>query len=172
MQDEMKWYHGVVAIVICCVVIFLGTQRGKELNQIEAVQAGQKIDSQEKEFWDKEIVKMRKDIEEWKTVKMNVSAYCPCEICCNGWSKIPISSGERKTASGHTIKIGDKFVAAPKNYPFGTEMIIKGYANNQVVKVLDRGGAIKDNKLDIYFDTHQKALNFGRKDILVKVRIK
>ena len=94
--------------------------------------------------------------------EMNVSAYCPCSKCCGKFA-------DGITASGHKIKLGDKFVAAPKNIPFGTMMSIQGCNNGFPVPVLDRGGAIKGNKLDVYFDTHQEALNWGRQSLMVKV---
>ena len=34
--------------------------------------------------------------------------------------------------------------------------------NGVVYTVEDRGGAIKGNRIDIFFTTHQDALNFGR----------
>jgi len=83
-----------------------------------------------------------------------VTAYCPCPKCCGkyGWGYT--------TASGHKIKAGDRFVAAPKDIAFGTILGVPGYG---VVPVLDRGGAIKGNRLDVYFPTHQEALNWGVK---------
>lgn len=107
----------------------------------------------------------------WKTISMKVTAYCPCKQCCEQWADVPVSSGKRKTASGHTISKGDKFVAAPRNYPFGTEMVIAGYAGGKVVKVEDVGGAIKDNKLDLYFDSHKTALIWGVRYVDVKVKV-
>lgn len=89
----------------------------------------------------------------------NVSAYCPCELCCGVYA-------DGITANGHVIEQGEKFVAAPSNIPFGTMIDIPGYGK---VPVLDRGGAIKGNKLDVYFDTHQKALEWGRQYLKVKV---
>jgi 3D (Asp-Asp-Asp) domain-containing protein len=35
--------------------------------------------------------------------------------------------------------------------------------------VQDRGGAITGNKIDIYFSSHQEALNFGRKTVEVTI---
>ncbi|UCC22663.1 MAG: 3D domain-containing protein [Planctomycetota bacterium] len=101
---------------------------------------------------------------EWQTVQMRVTAYCPCEQCCGEYS-------DGQTASGHNIQPGDAFVAADTQYPFGTEMVIEGYDNDQPVKVLDRGGAIKGNRLDVFFHTHQEALNWGVKYIDVKVQL-
>lgn len=102
---------------------------------------------------------------EWQTVRMRVTAYCPCEKCCGKYS-------DGVTACGHKIRIGDAFVAADKEYPFGTEMIIASYKNGQPVKVLDRGGAIFGNRLDVFFHSHQDALKWGVRHIDVKVRSK
>ncbi len=93
-------------------------------------------------------------------VFMNVSAYCKNSCCCGKWS-------DGVTASGHVIKEGDKFVAASKSIPFGTMVIVDGYNNNRPVPVRDRGSAIKGNRLDTYHDTHQLALNWGRKQCKV-----
>ena len=102
---------------------------------------------------------------EWRTVRMRVTAYCPCRKCCGQYS-------DGITACGHKIQPGDTFVAADGRYSFGTEMLIPGYSNNQPVKVLDRGGAIKGNKLDVFFATHQEALEWGVKRLDVKVHYK
>jgi len=96
---------------------------------------------------------------------MRVTGYCPCSKCCGEFA-------DGITANGHKIRPGDTFVAADKRYSFGTEMVIEGYSNSQTVKVLDRGGAIRGNKLDAFFHTHQQALEWGVKYIDVEVRVK
>jgi len=88
---------------------------------------------------------------------MEVTAYCGCEKCCG-----PNACGI--TASGYKIQVGDKLIAAPKNIPFSTKIYIPGYG---LATVKDRGGAIQGNKLDIYFDKHQEALNWGRQKLIV-----
>lgn len=100
---------------------------------------------------------------EYKTVLMRVTAYCPCEKCCGEYS-------DGVTASGHKIRPGDAFVAADKEYPFGTKMVIEGYKNSESVKVLDRGGAIRGNKLDVFFHSHREALKWGVRYLDVEVR--
>lgn len=99
----------------------------------------------------------------WVTISMRVTAYCPCEKCCGEWA-------DGVTANGHVIEPGDFFVAADSRFPFGTEMLIEGYNTSNTVKVYDRGGAIKGNKLDVFFHTHQEALEWGVRYIDVKVR--
>ena len=41
--------------------------------------------------------------------------------------------------------------------PYGTKVIIDGHE----YIVQDRGGVINGNRIDIYFESHQDALNFG-----------
>lgn len=97
-------------------------------------------------------------------IKMEVTAYCPCKMCC-GKNAMGI------TASGKPVSYNNgQFVAADTRLlPFGTKVIIPGYANETPVEVTDRGGLIKGNKLDVYFDDHQAALKWGRQIIEVEI---
>ncbi len=99
----------------------------------------------------------------WRTVQMRVTAYCPCRQCCGRYS-------DGNTACMHRIQPGDVFVAADKKYDFGTEMIVPGYNSDRAVKVLDRGGAIKGNRLDVFFGSHRQAVEWGVRYIEVKIR--
>lgn len=57
--------------------------------------------------------------------------------------------------------------ADTRYYPFGTEMFVPGYGWGIVE---DRGGAIKGpNRLDLYFDSHGDALQWGRKKVHVEI---
>ena len=100
---------------------------------------------------------------QWRLVRMRVTAYCPCEKCCGRFA-------DGITACNHKIQPGDVFVAADKTYRFGTEIVIPGYNMTLPVKVLDRGGAIKGNRLDVFFPTHQRALEWGVRELDVLVR--
>jgi hypothetical protein len=48
---------------------------------------------------------------QWKTVRMKVTGYCACPICCKG-------SSDGITANMHRICRGDVFAAADKKVPF------------------------------------------------------
>lgn len=104
-----------------------------------------------------------------KTEIWRVSAYCAGECCCGRYA-------DYQTASGHDIKHGDKFIAAPKEIPFGTWIQVPGYNDGKPAEVLDRGGAIKGKRLDIFFEDdeiigctgHQKALEWGVKYLPIK----
>lgn len=101
--------------------------------------------------------------DEWQTVWMCVTAYCACESCCGEYA-------DGITACGHEIGEGDAFAAADGRYSFGTEMVVAGYNNGEPIKVLDRGGAIRGDRLDVFFHTHEEALQWGVKYVDVEVR--
>ena len=86
-----------------------------------------------------------------------VTGYCPCAKCCGKTDGITASGAKAK--ANHTI-------AAPKTYAFGTKIELEGYGT---FVVEDRGGAIKGNRIDRFFNTHQEALNWGRKKVKGKV---
>jgi 3D (Asp-Asp-Asp) domain-containing protein len=86
---------------------------------------------------------------------MVVTAYCPCTRCCGPNARGITASGKRVTANN------GRFVAADRDLPFGTMLIIPGYNDGRPVEVLDRGGAIRGNRLDVFFPTHGEARQWG-----------
>lgn len=84
--------------------------------------------------------------------QFKITAYCSCSSCCGKGS-----SG--KTASGTTPMAGRTVAVDPKIIPLGSKVIIDGHT----YIAEDTGGAIKGNKIDIYFSSHQEALNWGVK---------
>lgn len=104
------------------------------------------------------------DTRDQEHVWMEVTAYCPCQICCG-----PNAQG--LTASGKPVTHNaGRFVAADTTrLAFGSLLRIPGYHNATPVPVLDRGGAIKGNKLDVYFPTHEQAKQWGRQWLLVSI---
>lgn len=93
--------------------------------------------------------------------EFRITAYCPCEICCGNWAKNrPVDedgSIQVFTASGDLAVEGVTIAADISVLPYNTRVIIDGHE----YIVQDRGGAIKGNRIDIYFESHQEALNFG-----------
>ena len=74
-----------------------------------------------------------------------LTGYCNCAECC-GTAGNPTASGVMPT-SGHTVAMG--------GVDFGTQLLING----TVYTVEDRGTPY--GHVDIYFDSHSEALNFG-----------
>ncbi len=94
------------------------------------------------------------------TVKsLNTSAYCACMSCCGKTNGVTSSGAIAK--EWYTI-------AAGKSYPIGTVIYIPALAdkpNGGWFVVEDRGGAISDNKIDIYMGSHSQAIIFGRRNL-------
>lgn len=98
----------------------------------------------------------------WSLGEYKLTAYCSCEKCCGYWATIrPVDSEGNPivyTADGSVAKHGVT-VAADKGIPFGTVLLIDGHEYT----VQDRGGAINGKHIDIYFDSHEAAKEFGVK---------
>lgn len=99
-----------------------------------------------------------------------LTAYCSCEHCCDEWAinrpKDENGNPIVYTASSAIAKQGVTVAADTNVLPFGTSLLIDGHE----YIVQDRGGAIQGNRIDVYFDSHQEALQFGvqYKEVLVK----
>ena len=137
--------------------------RTQEFKKQEQIKLAKAKEQQEKRKVAKVVnnTTSRGDIESRKDnsgyIKFTATAYCGCAKCCGK------STG--KTASGTTATAG-RTVAMSSSYSFGTKIEIQGMGTYIVE---DRGGAIKGNRIDIFFSNHQKALDFGRKTVYLKV---
>lgn len=78
-----------------------------------------------------------------------VTAYCPCAACCGKTDGITASG--TKAAEGRTVAVD------PQLIPYGTELVING--NTYIAE--DTGGSVKGHKLDIFFNSHLEALEWG-----------
>lgn len=90
-----------------------------------------------------------------------LTAYCGCSKCCGKWGENrPVDEYGKtivKTAGGYRAVEGVTVAADISILPYGTKVIINGHEYT----VQDRGGVINGNKIDIYFESHQAALEFG-----------
>jgi len=99
-----------------------------------------------------------------RTLWMTVTAYSPDARSCG-------ASADGITASLHSVQTNaGRLVAADSAIlPLGSILSIPGYSGEQIVPVLDRGGAIKGHRLDVLFPTHEQARQFGRRRVKVTV---
>ena len=92
-----------------------------------------------------------------KVATFNTSAYCPCMSCCGKTNGI--TSSGALASQWYTL-------AAGSVYPIGTVIYIpyfKDKPNGGWFVVQDRGGAISSDRLDIFYNSHSSALQFGRR---------
>lgn len=96
-------------------------------------------------------------------VKFKASAYCACRTCCGKSNGI--------TASGTKAAYGTVAVD-PKVIPLGTKLYIEASDGSFIYGecvAADTGGAIKGNRVDLFFPSHSEALNFGRRTVDVYI---
>lgn len=139
------------------------TLTGSESFQISQVSApapanGKKVYPAGTKFFDGRPVRVA------KTIEMIVTAYSPDARSCAG-------SDDDLTATLHHVTTnGFKLVAAdPRVLGYGSMLSIPGYDQGRIVPVLDCGGKIKGNRLDVLFPTHEEARKWGVKKIKVNV---
>lgn len=99
-----------------------------------------------------------------RTMTMIVTAYSPDERSCPG-------TADGITASLHHVQTNaHRMVAADTRIlPLGSMISVPGYDASRIVPVLDRGGAIKGNRLDVLFPTHEQARAWGVRRLTVTV---
>ena len=102
-------------------------------------------------------------------IEFTATAYCPCEECCGEWARLRPSdeNGERIIygATGIILEEGVSIAADTTLYPMGTQFEIAGMGT---YTVQDRGGAIVGNKIDIYFESHEEAKEFGVQTVYLR----
>lgn len=93
--------------------------------------------------------------------EFKITHYCACSKCCGKAESDPwygITATGTKATEGRTIAVD------PKVIPYGSQVLIR-YADGteHVYTAEDCGGAIKNNRIDVYMADHQAALVEGVK---------
>ncbi|MCI6886971.1 MAG: 3D domain-containing protein [Lachnospiraceae bacterium] len=83
------------------------------------------------------------------------TGYCPCYQCSEGWGR-HTSTGAIAT-SGHTIAVD------PRVIPYGSKVMINGV----IYTAEDRGGGVRGNHIDIFYDTHSQTRQHGSRNLEV-----
>lgn len=83
-----------------------------------------------------------------------LTAYCPCFECCGKFEGDPWYG---ITASGTEAKEGHTVAVDPEVIPLGSILYING--DRYVAE--DVGGSIDGNHIDIFFNDHGDALEYG-----------
>lgn len=102
--------------------------------------------------------------------EFTLTAYCSCSKCCGKWaSNRPVDEDGNEIVIGSTGEVlrSDYSIAVdPEVIPYGSIVIING----KEYEAQDTGGAITGSRIDVYFSSHEEALEFGRQtaDIYLK----
>lgn len=83
-----------------------------------------------------------------------LTAYCPCSKCCGKWAN---DASVKVGSIGVPLVQGTSIAVDPKVIPYRSSVYIDGHE----YKAHDCGRAIKGNRIDVYFEDHSVALQFG-----------
>ena len=118
-----------------------------------------KYDERREEPEETEVVKDIEEEPDYIEIEAVLTAYCPCVECSGGYGT--------NTSTGVLASEGRTVAVDPKVIPYGTKIEIDG----NIYIAEDCGGAVKGNKIDIYFDSHEKTEKFGKQKRTVKLYI-
>lgn len=161
MQTRLKFVLYIISILIniLIIVVYIHDKQQNELvvhkQQVvtperKKEQQANKIDTETDKGVDTQAAKPV-SLGEFK-----LTGYCSCEICCGKWA-YNRPDGVVYGAIGEELKEGYSIAVDPSVIAYGTEVIIDG----KIYKAQDCGGAIKGNRIDVYFEDHQTALEHG-----------
>ncbi len=90
-----------------------------------------------------------------------LTAYCSCQKCCGSYAiNRPVDENGDEIVYGLIgvrLEAGVSIAVDPNVIPYGTQVVINGHTYT----AHDTGGSIVGNRIDVYFDDHQEAWNFG-----------
>ena len=151
-----------LTIVISLLIIFVS------INNSDIAYADEKINNVDTStIYETKVVEIYEEVEKHiekdvcimqKIGDFKLTAYCSCTKCCEKWGGSP----EGKIGAwGIGAYDGITFAVDPTVIPYGTKIYIEGVG---VGIASDCGGAIKNARIDVYFDNHEEALQFGTGD--------
>ena len=77
------------------------------------------------------------------------TGYCPCRGRSGRWGRL--TSTGALAAAGHTVAVD------PRVIPYGARLMINGV----IYTAEDRGGGVRGNHIDIFYDTHEESRLHG-----------
>ena len=80
------------------------------------------------------------------------TGYCPCHQCSEGWG--------RHTCTGAIAQANHTIAVDPRVIPYGSRVMINGV----IYTAEDRGGGVKGNHIDIFYDTHAQTRQHGSRN--------
>lgn len=97
--------------------------------------------------------------------EFTLTAYCPCSKCCGKWA-------DGITATGTIATEGRTIAVDPSIIPYGSTVTIHfadGSSHSYIAE--DCGTGIKGNRIDVFFESHKDAREFGVQGAYVSLEV-
>lgn len=93
--------------------------------------------------------------------RFKLTAYCGCRKCCGKYAdNRPVDENGEVIVTGSIgvrLYAGVSIAVDPRVIPYHSQVVINGHTYT----AHDTGGNIKGNRIDVYFDDHDEAWDFG-----------
>lgn len=107
------------------------------------------------------IKKDRNEEKDYRVIRVTCVAYCPCSVCCGRMTGLT-KTGTNAWRPGIAVD--------PRVIPLGSIIHVPGYERAEWAEADDTGKKIKGRKIDIRFQYHWEAREWGIKYLDIKVR--
>ena len=163
IAQELRAYIAIAKIIAVTAILLIGIHT---INQLDDVMTQQRIHDKTMTDAMDQLMWIRMELDELKEADMpeidppeqvSLGEYEIFHYCLENYPHICNNGDSTCTASGQ-VPIPHYTVAADKSIPFGTILVIDGAE----YEVMDRGGNINGNRLDVAVETHKEAINRGR----------
>ena len=136
----------VITLLLGCFIYFNNVEKEQEVEEITVVTDAEDVLSASN-YRGEQIYTLKNDRE--YLGKFKLTAYCGCWNCSEGYGN--------GTATGTIAQPNYTIAVDPDVIPCGSVV----YINGNMYVAEDCGGAVNNNHIDIYHDTHDEAVKFG-----------
>ncbi len=106
-----------------------------------------------------------------RRIRVKAYAYCPCKRCCG-----PSAPRRTKTGQwpkeGRTIAVDVKIIKLGRRVKLYKESKRRDWSVSKALgtfRTEDTGAGIVGNKIDVYMESHKKALEWGVRELVLEV---
>lgn len=167
MQTKLRFSLYMISVFIMIAIIIGCIYEKKEIKHRTSVYKEIENDILKEDTKKIEIETDKEDdaqaVEPVSLGEFRLTGYCGCLLCCGSWSNnrpIDVDGNEIiYGAIGEELKEGYSIAVDPDIIPYRSKVIING----DIYEAQDCGGAIKGNRIDLYYSSHQDAIDHGVK---------
>lgn len=152
MKKIDKVFEIITAVLMILCVVIAGIGAAFAIAGVKEEQTEKVVPTVPVQYEDPQESEKIEAALDWHYIEdCELTAYCPCAVCCGKDNGI--------TATGTAAQEGVTIAVDPDVIPLGSWVEIDGHTYHAE----DVGGAVNGNHIDIYFNSHDAAWDFGHR---------